>query len=181
VTAIRRCALPDDALLAGHRDAGAYTDCYCVDVPADVPFAHFVEAFYTTALFKVERLVLAWFASRPSTDAEARALALGTRDAFAAWSVEARADRQLLLCDYTRRTRSWLMVAPAPDGTGGTRLYFGSAVVPVHQASGRRKLGVVFAALLGFHRLYSRLLLRAARARVAVDANGAIVPGRSSR
>ena len=52
--------------------------------------------------------------------------------------------------------------------TKGTRLYFGSAVVPVmNAATGKSEMGFVFKALLGFHKLYSRALLSAAAARLA--------------
>ena len=52
------------------------------------------------------------------------------------------------------------------DSTG-TRLYFGSAVVPRRSArAGKPSLGPLFSALLGFHKLYSRILLRAARSRL---------------
>jgi hypothetical protein len=81
-------------------------------VPHRVTQARYVEAFYTTPLFKVERLLLAWFAARPSTDAEAQRLAAGEIATFAAWSVEAREADQLLLCDFKGRTRSWLMSTP---------------------------------------------------------------------
>jgi hypothetical protein len=54
----------------------------------------------------------------------------------------------------------------APTDTGGSRLYFGSAVVPVGIGSGKARLGFPFNALLGFHHLYSRILLGAARGRV---------------
>jgi hypothetical protein len=70
----------------------------------------------------------------------------------------------LLMCDYLRRTRSWLMVEPLE---AGTRLYFGSVVVPVRDASGRLELGSPYSALLGFHKLYSRILLASARSRLA--------------
>ncbi|MGH8241864.1 MAG: hypothetical protein ACRETY_00780 [Steroidobacteraceae bacterium] len=124
--------------------------------------AEFVEAFYTTALFKLERWILQFAAALPSTDGEARALARGERDSFAAWTVEARAPDQLLMRDVTGRTRSWLMVAKAGQPSG-TRLYFGSVVVPVlDPKTGRTSLGPVHGRLLGFHKLYSRLLLRAA-------------------
>lgn len=166
--AIRRCDLPADALLQRHAGAGGYADCYAVDVAGRVSHAAFVEAFYTTRVFKLERLVLRLFASRPSTDDEARQLAAGTRDSFAAWSVEGRTADQLLLGDFTGRTKSWLMVAAAGSAASpGTRLYFGSAVVPVRgRRTGRASLGWVFRALLGFHKLYSRILLGAARARL---------------
>ena len=148
--------LPQDALLQRYREQGAYTDCFAIDVPAQVAHAAYVEAFYTSCVFKLERLLLALFVARPSRDAEARELASGQRQQFAAWSVEGRAPGQLLMCDYAGSTRSWLMAVPAGQGT---RLYFGSAVV-------RSRQGGVFRALLGFHKLYSRILLRAAVARV---------------
>jgi hypothetical protein len=105
-----------------------------------------------------------WAIGKPSSDADARRLARGEAETFAAWSVEARALNQILLCDFMRRTRSWLMLAPTD--TGGSRLYFGSAVVPVAIGSGKARLGFPFNALLGFHHLYSRILLAAARGRV---------------
>jgi hypothetical protein len=153
--AIRACQLPAGALLARYRGGGAYTDCYVTEMPRPVSLAEYVEAFYTSGVFKLERLILKLLVARPSTDQQARELAAGQRDAFAAWRVEARAPDQLLLCDFRGRTRSWLM-------TSGTRLYFGSAVVPSSGSSRKAGLGFVFTALLGFHRLYSRVLLHAA-------------------
>ena len=168
MTTCEPCELPDSALLGKYRVAGAYTDCYAVDIARSVSHAECVAAFYTTRAFKLERLLLAWFASKPSTDSQARALAAGDLDTFAAWHVEARAADQLLLCDFQGRTRSWLMSeSPRADGFSGTRLLFGSAVVPVRNPrSGRSTTGWLFRALLGFHRLYSRVLLRAAAARL---------------
>ena len=166
---IPACALPQDTLLNSYLRAGAYADCYVTDIAGRVTHAEYVEAFYTTSVFRIERLLLKWFASRPSTDDEAKQLAAGSIDRFAAWRVEDRAPNQLLLADVTGRTRSWLMVAPADaGGVARTRLYFGSAVVPLKRAQpGPRSMGAGFHALLGFHRLYSRILLRAARQRLA--------------
>ena len=150
-------AEPDEALLARYSaQDGCYTDCFAVDVPGVVSFEAYVAAFYTTWLFKLERAILKLAVKRPSTDAQAVELAAGRRDSFAAWDVEARAEDQLLMCDLAGRTRSWLMVAPAD---GGTRLYFGSAVVPVTGKDGKPTLGFGFSALLGFHKLYSKALL----------------------
>lgn len=166
--------LPADALLGKYRQGGAFTDCYSVDVGRHVSQAAYVEAFYTSVVFKVERLLLAWFLSRPATDLQARALAEGQLDAFAIWTVEGRSAQQLLLCDFQGRTRSWLMSAPVEvNGAPGTRLYFGSAVVPVRdRRTGEATMGFVFRALLGFHKLYSRLLLRAAVARLKSTDSG---------
>jgi len=166
---VRRCELPQTAFLRACRDRGAYADCYAVEVPGSVTQAAFVEAFYTTTLFKVERALLGWLAARPSTDGEARRLAQGSLGSFAAWRVEARSADQLLLADFTGRTKSWLMTASVAgaDGDSRTRLHFGSAVVPrLHPGTGRRGMGFAFHALLGFHRLYSRLLLASARSRL---------------
>ena len=158
--------LPPSALLRAYSATG-YTDCYSTDIPAAISHSQYVEAFYTTALFKAERLILKWVVSKPSTDAQARQLAQGTADSFAAWYVEGRSENQLLLSDYRGQTRSWLMVAPG-QRPGTTRLYFGSAVVPKKPRDGasRGEIGSTFSVLLGFHRLYSRALLSAAKSRL---------------
>jgi len=164
---IRATSLPASALTNPYRLSGAYCDCYFTDLPRTVSHAEYVEAFYTTALFKLERCLLRLAVSRPSTDAEARELARGERDAFAAWTVEARAPDQVLLCDFKGHTRSWLMVAPA-EAPGGTRLYFGSVVVPGRNArTGDSDMPAAHRSLLGFHKLYSRMLLSATARRLA--------------
>jgi hypothetical protein len=172
VPAIHSCELPADALLNRYSESGAYADCYVAEIAGDVSHAEFVGAFYTTAVFKLERLILRLLVSRPSTDAEAQQLAQGKRDSFAAWSVEARATDQLLLSDFKGRTKSWLMVAaPQIAGSSGTRLFFGSAIVPRRSAAnGRTELGIFFKALLGFHKLYSRILLNSAVSRLSRQA-----------
>jgi hypothetical protein len=169
MSSIRTCPLPENSLLSKYAQAGAYTDCYTAEIARPVSHAAYVEAFYTCWLFRLERLVLALLVRKPSTDAQARELASGAANNFAAWRVEARAADQLLVCDFLGRTRSWLMIGPPGEGGAiGTRLYFGTAVVPViDKVSGQATMGVAFKALVGFHRLYSRALLYAARSRLA--------------
>jgi hypothetical protein len=169
---VRACTLPRGALLARYADAGAYADCYVAHVERAVSHAEYVEAFYTGGLFKLERLLLRLALSRPSTDEEARRLAAGAIVDFAAWRVEDRAADQLLMRDVGGRTRSWLMVSRSSAGREAvTRLYFGSAVVPRRQASTEKTgMGFSFYALLAFHKLYSRALLRSARRRLAARA-----------
>ena len=173
MTPTHRCELPHGALLRQHEYEGAYSDCYSTQVEWRVSHVEYVEAFYTTALFKAERLVLAWLVAKPSTDVEVRQLASGALDSFAAWHLEARSADQLLMTDFQGRTRSWLMVAPAEkNGLEQTRLYFGSAVTPVAGARSREpEFGVAFRLLLGFHKVYSRALLSAARSRLARQHN----------
>jgi len=153
--------------LQRYSGSGGFADCYVAELDRSVTLAEFVEAFYTSWVFKLERLILSVAASRPSSDAQARQLAYGTLDSFAAWSVEDRTPEQLLLGDFSGRTKSWLMVS-AGTASSSTRLYFGSAVVPVRNpTTGQASLGIVFRALLGFHKLYSRILLGAARSRLS--------------
>lgn len=167
---IHRSELPHGALLSQYQYEGAYADCYVTEIARLVSHAEYVEAFYTTPLFRLERLLLAGLVSKPSTDAEASQLASGTVDSFAAWSVEDRCEDQLLMCDFQGRTRSWLMVAPAEgESAGSTRLYFGSAVVPARTPRAGTEtpdLGWAFRLLLGFHKLYSRSLLFSAKSRL---------------
>ncbi|MEJ6397706.1 hypothetical protein [Yoonia sp. 208BN28-4] len=152
MTVPRAAPLPDDALLRVYTEQGAYTDCFVKDVANDVDLAGYLMGFYTTPLFRVERLILRLALKRPSTDADVAALARKQSDSFAAWDVEARTEDQVLLCDMGQATRSWFKVARS--GTG-TRLYFGSAVVaPDHW---------LMRALLPLHRLYARALLWSVR------------------
>jgi hypothetical protein len=170
---IERCDLPPAALLRRYDDGHSYADCYTTDVDGAVDTATFVEAFYCTGLFKVERTLLAWLARRPASDADARRLATGSADTFSAWRVESRSEGQLLV--QAGRTRSWFMTGPAGGDSTRTRLYFGSAVVALPRSgSGARRLGFAFHALLGFHKLYTRALLRAARAKVESGGGGRI-------
>lgn len=155
------CAVPADTLLADCQRKGAYADCYVTEFERAISLPEYVEAFYTTPLFKVERLILRLLLSRPSSDQDVKALADGNTNRFAAWIVEGRRADQLLLADVSGKTRSWLMVAPAADGQR-TRLYFGSAVIPGRNG----QLGWSFRLLRGFHKRYSRALLRAAQRRL---------------
>ena len=160
--------LPDNALLRKYVHSGAYTDCYRAEVPGTVTHAQYVNAFYTTMIFKLERVILKWAVSKPSSDAQVKQLAEGGKDIFAAWHVEDRCENQLLLSDFQGRTRSWLMVLPVgSEDNRKTRLYFGSAVIPVKNAkTGRTSLGTGYQALLGFHKIYSEILLYSARSRL---------------
>ncbi|MEO7851481.1 MAG: hypothetical protein ABIR94_04380 [Rubrivivax sp.] len=159
---VQPAALPAGALLHKYVETGAYTDCYCVTVDRPASLPEFIEAFCTTPLFKLERWLLSLTPGLRSTDAQAGELAGGTRENFAAWSVQARQSDQILLA--AGRTRSWLMVGTPMDVRGaGHLLFFGSAVVPRRPGG----LGWQFTALLGLHRLYSRLLLGAAARRLA--------------
>ena len=161
---IHREPIPARALHARYADQGAYVDCYATDIDSVVTFELFVGAFYTTWLFKLERWILAWTVKRPSSDEEARGIAAGRASRFAAWSEEARAADQLLMCDFLGATRSWFMVEPRGRST---RRYFGSVVTArPNPRTGLLELGRGYRLLLGFHKLYSRALLSAASSKL---------------
>lgn len=165
---IEMCPLPEGGLLGRYAAPRAFTDCYVTEVALPVTIARFVAAFYTTPAFRLERQILASALARPSTDAEAEELANGLRDTFSAWRVEDRRENQLLVTDVKGRTRSWFMVSPDQAGAAPrTRLYFGSAVLPViNPETGAAGISLGFRALLGFHHLYSEVLLYSARSRL---------------
>ena len=159
--------IPDTALHAHYAATGGHADCYAAVLRQaqderggeGVSLADFVVAFYTSPLFRLERWILAVVLGKPSTDAEAMAVAVGEAPfdqpgaggRFAAWTVEARSESQLVMCDYQGRTRSWFMVQPGEP----TRVYFGTAIA----ASRGGHVLFAFRALMPFHHLYSRALL----------------------
>lgn len=157
--------VPADSLLGRMAaERGAFADAYTLHLPRAVMLAEFVEAFYTTRLFKLERALIALL-GKPSSDAMARAVARGEGGRIAVWTVEARTGDELLMHEDSGATRSWFKAQP---GEGGTTLWFGSAVVPRRRGpGGEPRFSWVFHALLGFHRRYSRALLAAAARRLA--------------
>ena len=160
---VNQAPLPDGALLQEFVELGEYTDCFVVHVGNDVSFPEYVESFYTTSLFKAERLILKWLISRPSTDEEARQLSRNEIHAFAAWKEHSRSGNQLVMMDFRQQTCSWFMLVPQDNGN---RLYFGSAVMRKLKTSSGRKMKWTYRCLLGLHRLYSGALLRAAARRL---------------
>ena len=143
--------------LGAYAARGAFTDCYALSLPFTVSLPQFVEAFYTSRLFKLERWLLAKALNLPSSDLQARELAEGLISTFSAWKVEHRSRSEILL--NAGQTRSWLSVAEREHPESGTTLLFGSAVVPARPGG---EFGIAFHVLLGFHRVYSKLLLSAA-------------------
>ncbi|PCJ47627.1 MAG: hypothetical protein COA74_10845 [Gammaproteobacteria bacterium] len=162
---VKQGKLPEESLLDFYTEKG-HTDCYFTDVNYHLSFDQFVTAFYTTRLFRLERLILKLLVNKPSSDQQITELLEGKSNLFAAWSMEKRVHNQLLMCDFQKRTRSWFQIKSIDNSI--TRLYFGSAVVERTKGVKVNKpnLGVVFKAMLGFHKLYSILLLYSAKKRL---------------
>lgn len=171
---IEALAPPPTSLLQRELASGAFADAYALQRPGRVAQADWVAAFYTSPVFKLERWILACLGF-PSSDEQARSLAYGQAQAYAAWRVEARQPQQLLMRDATGRTCSWLSVEElrAGDSAVATRLWFGSAVRPrpaaagrAGRAGGKAGFGLAFHLLLGLHKAYSRALLASAARRL---------------
>ena len=147
--------LPSGALLESYRAEGGYVDCFVSDVSPAVDLAGLITEFYSSIAFRPERWMLGVLLGKWAGNADVVRFAAGQTQRFSAWTVESRRSDEILLCDYRGKTRSWLKVASIH---GGTRLYFGTAVVPAK----RRADKAAFTLLLGFHRWYSRILLSGA-------------------
>ena len=153
--------VPDRSFLGAYTRQGAFTDCYATTISMPVTLSEFIEAFYTTRLFRLERWLLAKALSIPSSDEQASQLARSDAQKFSAWQVELRSSHEILLAAW--QTRSWLCVGQPSSATPSTILFFGSAVVPTRPDG---KFGLAFHVFGGFHRLYSKLLLAAASKKV---------------
>lgn len=169
---VAREPVPNDAPLKTFRGGahperwGRYADCFGVSVDQIVTLADFVFAFYTSPLFRIERHVLRALINAPSSRSDARAVADGTLDTFAAWYVGQRTATQLLMCDRYERTRSWFRVEQ--ESGGGTHLQFGSAVAAKRGEQGELpQPPAQFGFLLWFHVIYSQALLGAAKKNLA--------------
>jgi hypothetical protein len=169
---IEQETLAEDALLKTYRGGvrperwGRYGDCFSVSVDRGVSLGDFVFAFYTSPVFRLERLILGLLLGARSTNVQARALADESAASFAVWYVGKRTATQLLMCDRYERTRSWFRVVPMNGER--TLLQFGSAVADARQGhSNADEHGTGFRFMLRFHVLYSQLLLHAAKVRVA--------------
>lgn len=159
--------LPSNALSATYKTQGAFVDCYYSEVAKDISLDEYIQAFYTTPLFKLERSFLSLATFEGASDHDALSLSLGKSDRYSIWTVEGREANQIMMRDFTGNTRSWLMVQKASGGKTGTRLYFGSVVVPKGRTeSGQASFGGLFHLLGKFHQIYSKALLTAAYKRL---------------
>ncbi|MEP5155338.1 hypothetical protein [Planktotalea sp.] len=161
MTRIDHIPLPPHAFLDRFSsEAGAHTDCYVTEVPAHVDLERFIATFFDTWVFRLERKLLAIFARQSSGQEDVKALAHGASEKLAMWRLVERDENQILLRVGDGPIRSWLMRS---DLQAGTQLYFGSALLAVAKDKrGNPSVGFFANALMGFHRLYSRILLQAA-------------------
>lgn len=151
---IQMGTIPDGGLLARYDLVKhAYTDCFKAEVDQNVSFDDFARSFFTSPVFKLERIIIALTTGKKTTDRSVDDLISGQSDEFAVWQVEDRADNQILLRVGEGQIRTWLMSEQSGDRT---KFYFGSAILPLN-ANGDK--GLLFHALSGFHKLYARTLL----------------------
>lgn len=170
--------LPHDSLSAKYLEQGAFVDCYSVEIARDVSLQRYIQAFYSTPLFKLERGILSLVTGRRASDLDAFQLAQGQVNDFSIWRVEERTSTQILMCDSSHKTRSCLMVKKVTSSQKSvSRLYFGSVVVPDQVfEDGQGKFGFLFHGLGLFHRWYSRALLKSAYRKLLKEADSASNP-----
>jgi hypothetical protein len=81
---IKSAAIPDGGLINSYAiQAGCYTDCFVAEISQDVTLSDFILAFFNTPIFRLERLLLGLFASRPSTDDDVANLTSGAGNSLA--------------------------------------------------------------------------------------------------
>lgn len=151
---IKLTDIPHGGFLQNYADIdNCHTDCFVTEVAKQVSFADYAKAFFSSPIFKLERHIIALTLRKPTNEQDVADLISGASDRFAVWQVENRADNQLLMKVGDGQIRTWLMVE---EGADHTKLYFGSAVLPKDENG---SMGFIFYALMGFHKLYARLLL----------------------
>ena len=149
---VRRAEVPASSLIARYlSDPASHVDAYVTT--GDATLEQFVRVFFSTPTFRSERHLLG-LGGKVSSDQQVDDLASGVGSAMAAWVVEDRNETELLLTVPGSPIRTWLAV-------GRAELWFGSAIV----AEGG-KVPFLAKALMPFHHVYSRTLLRAAANRV---------------
>lgn len=160
--------LPEHSLIAGKCLCEGYvTDCFRNEITKTVDLSDFIDAFYKTPLCRFERLVLSLAPTGRMRDVDITALSKEQMDRISVWQVETRLDAQILLS--AGGTKSWWMVEQMESGT---RLYFGSVLVPrPSSVEGKSpKVSWFINNLMGAHLMYSRLLLGAAARRFSQNA-----------
>jgi hypothetical protein len=54
MSAIRPCEIPLNTMLRSYKDGPGYADCYVTEVQGAITQRTYIEAFYTSPLFKVD-------------------------------------------------------------------------------------------------------------------------------
>jgi len=140
---------------------GCSADAFKSSVEFPVALEEFIQAFFGSTAFQMERTLLKIMGKPYVSPADIKALAAGQQAQFAIWQVKERSDHEIMLKVGDGPIRSWLMVLPEQNGK--TSLYFGSAVLPQGKTkNGTPQIGFLFRTLIGFHNFYSRLLLNSA-------------------
>ncbi len=191
MTKIYAIPVPDGSLLAEFDPPEAYRDCYVRRESGSVSLEQFIERFYCSWAFRPERIALGLI-GRGASSEEARKLARGEVDSFAAWMVierrsanglvaehgpegsaratarpQARKGRGDRSADALRNTKNAEILLQ--DFRGATASWLsvkpsadGGTELLFGSWVGKPERGVV-KALIPFHRWYSRVLLGGVR------------------
>ncbi|MEO0665459.1 MAG: hypothetical protein AAFY97_06945 [Pseudomonadota bacterium] len=153
---VRRSAIPDGSLIARYKGQGNHVDAYVASTARYVDLPTYIAAFFSTSVFRAERLLLS-ISGKQSSDDQVADLAAGRGEHIAAWKVEERSANELLLEATGTPIRTWLAVEP-----DGTALWFGSVVL-----AKKGRIPLLARVMMPGHALYSRILLSAALRQVS--------------
>lgn len=169
ILSVKQTNLPDKSLLKTYAHIkGCHTDCFSTEIQKHIDLQQYIAGFLTSPIFKIERWILSVALQKLSTDQEASLLAENKVDQFSAWGVEARNDNQLLMADYSNKTRFWIMIEKSVEKET-TKLHFGSAVLP--NKEGVMPKAIWFRVLMKLHKLYSIILLWSAKSKLMAKIN----------
>jgi hypothetical protein len=142
-------------------------DCYSLEIDGKVSLEEFVEAFFTSQVFQVERMVL----PVASTDEQARQFARGTTADFATWRAVGRTEGEFLTIwgdgspETTEIPKSgtqgatWFRVEPAGTADAPrTRISLGSSIVGTPNPLTSFVMGIA----TPLHGVYSQTLVQCA-------------------
>ncbi len=157
---IRKTTLPAHAMLSRYADGTAsYTDCFAYDYAGPVDLENFLNAFFNSWVFRLERFILKAAARVTISDEDTANFAAARSDRMGLWTAQDRDESQVLTIVGQGPIHSWWMVEPKGERT---RLYFGSAIRPMTAKDGSQRMNP--AAKYGGlpHRIYARILLAVA-------------------
>lgn len=159
---ITAATIPDQSFMQTYRDMpGCHSDAFKATVNFPVKIEDLVSAFFTSAAFLPERILIKLFTRKDASLEQATKLASGSSDKFALWRTEQRSETEILLAVGSGPIKSWFLIRPEPGNQ--TTLFFGSAVLPQGTSKdGIPEVSFTIKTLEGFHNFYSRFLLKSA-------------------
>ncbi|MTI09151.1 hypothetical protein [Curvivirga aplysinae] len=162
MTEVKETAIPLNSFMNFyHESPGHHADAFVGQIDGIVTLEDYILAFFDSPIFRIERSILSLFLLRRIKQSEIKELASGRSQQFALWKTKKRNEEELLLEVGDSQIRTWFHTEQ--EQSNKTKLYFGSAIVPdTTSKNAKEGIGFTFRFFMGFHKLYSRILLQSA-------------------